>query len=71
MDNAVADLRKAIELEPAYVNHHLELGRTYLMLERKPEAKAELERAVGLSPTSNPHDPRYQAEARELLAKIK
>src|SRR5262249_43845413 len=32
MDNAVRDLKKAIELEPNYVNHHLELGRTYQQL---------------------------------------
>ena len=71
MDNAVADLQKAIELEPAYVNHRLELGRTFLRLKRRAEARRELERAVSLPPTSNPRDPKYQAEARELLAKLK
>ena len=34
MENAVADLQKAIELEPAYVNHRLELGRTFMQLKR-------------------------------------
>jgi len=70
MDNAVADFRKAIELEPNYVNHHLELGRTYMQLKRWAEARAELEKAIALPPTSNPRDPRYQQEARELLAKL-
>ena len=70
MDNAVRDLEKAIALEPAYVNHHLELGRTFADLKRWPEARKELETAVALPPTSNPRDPKYQAEARALLAKV-
>jgi Tfp pilus assembly protein PilF len=70
MDNAVDYLRKAVELEPGYVNHHLELGRTFLQLKRRDEARRELERAVALPPTSDPLDPKYQGEARELLARI-
>ncbi len=71
MDNAVADLQKAIELEPGYVNHHLELGRTYMMMKRRDDARRELERAIALPPTSSARDPKYQAEARELLARLK
>jgi len=70
MDNAVRDFQKAIELEPNYVNHHLELGRTYMDLKRWGEARQELERAVSLPPTSNPRDPKYQAEAHKLLGKL-
>jgi tetratricopeptide (TPR) repeat protein len=70
MDNAVRDLRKAVELEPNYVNHHLELGRTYLMLKNRAEARREFERAIDLPPTSSARDSRYQTEARELLAKL-
>jgi len=70
MTNAVNDLEKAIALEPGYVNHHLELARTFLMLHRNADAKRELERASSLPPTSNPRDPTYQAEARELLKKL-
>jgi tetratricopeptide (TPR) repeat protein len=70
MDNAVRDLRKAIELEPNYVNHHLELGRTYLQLKHDDEARAEFERAIALPPTSNARDPKYQAEAKSLLDKL-
>lgn len=69
MENAVAHLQKAVQLEPDYVNHRLELGRTFLQLKRKAEAIRELERAVALPPTGSPLDPRYQAEARELLAR--
>ena len=70
MDNAVRDLKKAIELEPNYVNHHLELGRTYLQLKDHDEARRELERAIALPPTSNARDPKYQAEAKTLLDKL-
>jgi tetratricopeptide (TPR) repeat protein len=70
MDNAVADLRKAIELEPEYVNHHLELGRTYVQMKRQDLARAELEKAVALPPTSSVRDGHYQTEARELLARL-
>ena len=62
MDNAVSDFQKAIELEPDYVNHHLELGRTFLELNRKADARRELERVVVLPPTSSPRDSRYQDE---------
>jgi tetratricopeptide (TPR) repeat protein len=70
MDQAVRDLEKAVALEPGYVNHHLELGRTFMMLHRNPEARRELEQAIALPPTSNSRDTKYQAEARELLAKL-
>jgi len=71
MENAVRDFEKAIELEPNYLNHHLELGRTYLQLHREEDARREFERVLALPPTSNPRDPHYQADARELLGKLK
>jgi tetratricopeptide (TPR) repeat protein len=70
MDNAVRDLGKAIELEPNYVNHHLELGRTFMMLKKHAEARRELQRAIALPPTSNARDVKYQDEARTLLDKL-
>ena len=70
MENAVRDFEQAVSLEPHYLNHHLELGRTYLMMKRFVEARRELERALELPPTSNPRDAKYQAEARDLLAKL-
>jgi tetratricopeptide (TPR) repeat protein len=71
MENAVAHLQRAVALEPGYVNHRLELGRTFMQLKRPVEARRELERAVALTPEPGPLDARYQAEARELLAKLK
>lgn len=70
MENAVRDLQKAAELEPDYINHRLELGRTYMMLKDHARARRELEKAVSLTPGGSARDPRYQAEARELLAKL-
>jgi tetratricopeptide (TPR) repeat protein len=70
MDNAVRDLQRATELEPDNVNHHLELGRTYMMLKDSPAARRELERAIALPPVSSARDPRYQEEARSLLARL-
>ena len=67
LENAVSDLERAIALDPNYVNHHLELGRTFLQLKRDDEARKELERAIALPPNSSPRDSIYQAEARELL----
>lgn len=71
MENAVNDFGRAIELEPAYVNHRLELGRTYVMLHRREDARRELEKALALAPTSHPRDAKYQQEARELLRKLR
>jgi tetratricopeptide (TPR) repeat protein len=71
MENAVADLERAVALEPQYINHRLELGRTLMQLKRNAEARRELERAIALPPAPGPLDARYQAEARELLARLK
>jgi len=70
MENAVRDLQKAVELEPDYINHRLELGRTYLMIKDRAGARRELEKAVALTPGGSALDSRYQAEAKELLAKL-
>jgi tetratricopeptide (TPR) repeat protein len=70
MENAVRDFEKAIELEPGYVNHRLELGRTFLEMKRRADARRELEKAVALPPTSHPRDPERQQEARRLLEKL-
>jgi tetratricopeptide (TPR) repeat protein len=70
MENAVQDLRRAIELEPRDVSHRLELGRTYAKLDRRADARRELEAALALPPTSGARDSAYQGEARALLASL-
>jgi tetratricopeptide (TPR) repeat protein len=70
-ENAEIAFRKAIALEPGYVNHHLEYGKLLRSLHRDTDARNELEKAASLPPTSNALDARYQSEARELLGKMK
>ncbi len=70
-EQAEQAFQKAIALEPDYVNHRLEFGRMLKDRGRKADAKRELEKAVSLPPTRNALDARYQAEAKELLAKLK
>jgi tetratricopeptide (TPR) repeat protein len=70
MENAVRDFEHAVALEPAYVNHRLELGRTFMEMKRWADARRELDKALALPPTSSARDERYQAEARELLARL-
>jgi len=69
-ENAEKAFQKAIALEPAYVNHHLEYGRLLKGMNRKADARRELEKAVSLPPTSDALDGRYQAEAKELLQRL-
>lgn len=68
--NADQAFQKAIALEPAYVNHRVEYGRLLRTMKRTAEARRELEQAVALAPTSSALDARYQAEAKELLARL-
>jgi len=70
LENAVHDLERAVELDPGNINHHLELGRTWLELDRKDDARRELERAIALPPGATARDPHYQEEARALIARL-
>ena len=67
MDAAVTHFEQAIALRPGYANHHLELGRTYLMLKLRQKARVELEKALAAPPTT-PFDADYRREAKKLLA---
>ena len=65
IDQAVRDFQRAIELEDRLF-HHLELGKTYLQMDRPEAARREL-RTVLDRPAEEPFDPRYKEEARRLL----
>ena len=69
-ENAERAFQKAIQLEPDYVNHRLEYGKLLRTLKRPVDARRELEKAASLPPVSSALDSRYQAEAKELLAKL-
>jgi len=70
MENALDDFERAAQLDPRYVDHQLELGRTLMMMRRFPEARLALERAATLPPHSSDHDGGYQREARVLLERM-
>ncbi len=65
-ENAVASFKKAIEINPGYINHHLELGMTYEMIDMEEEAKAEYQKCLNL-PKSSAADDRHKVTAKEKL----
>jgi tetratricopeptide (TPR) repeat protein len=69
-DEAVKLFKKAIELNPNYSNHHLELGRTYLLMKKKDPAAKEFELAIAC-PISTSKCADYIEEAKAELAKLK
>jgi tetratricopeptide (TPR) repeat protein len=69
LDTALADLRRASELEPDVIPHHVELGITLASAKRWAEAKTELEKGLAL-PTAWVTDDYYRALARSSLARV-
>jgi tetratricopeptide (TPR) repeat protein len=65
-ENAVAAFKKAIELKPNHINHHLELGITYEMMGLDDEAIKEFQICLDL-PNSDSGDDRYKAQAKEYI----
>lgn len=63
-------LKRAIELEPEAVIHRLALARVYVDLERRAEAREQLNRAIEL-PTVQPTDDQSRREAEELLRDLR
>ncbi|PJA28190.1 MAG: hypothetical protein CO189_05130 [candidate division Zixibacteria bacterium CG_4_9_14_3_um_filter_46_8] len=67
--DAVRYLDKAVELRPDYISHHLELGKTYISIDKYPEARNQLFTAILLK-VQRPIDERYIEEAKKLLKEI-
>ena len=65
-ENAAAAFKKAIEINPGYINHHLELGMTYEMMDMEEEAKAEYQKCLNL-PKSSAADDKHKVTAQEKL----
>lgn len=63
-------LKKAVELKPDYINHRLELGRTYVSLKKYDLAAQEFQKCLDLSPASS-KDQAYKDEAGQELAAAK
>jgi tetratricopeptide (TPR) repeat protein len=64
------NLKKAAEMRPEYVNHHLELGITYVALKKYDLAAQEFQKAIDL-PKSTSKDDVLKAQAQAELAKLK
>jgi tetratricopeptide (TPR) repeat protein len=65
-ENAIAAFKKSIKLKPNYINHHLELGITYEMMDMEEEARKEFQTCLDL-PNSNSDDAKYKKDAQERL----
>jgi Tfp pilus assembly protein PilF len=63
-------MKKAIELNPNYTNHHLELGRIYLDMKKPDLAKQEFEKVLEL-PQLTSKCPMYKKEAQAELDALK
>jgi tetratricopeptide (TPR) repeat protein len=68
-EDALAFMQKAIEIKPDYINHHLEMGITYLKFKKKDQARSEFNTCLSLQ-KEIPLDDKYQAEAKEYLDKM-
>ncbi|OQY27680.1 MAG: hypothetical protein B6244_09765 [Candidatus Cloacimonetes bacterium 4572_55] len=67
---SVENMKKAIELDPDFIEYHLELGRTYAKrMKMYDEARVCFEKVLEL-PLRKDDDESHKAEAQEMLEKI-
>lgn len=74
VEEAERYFKQAIELNPEYTNHHLELGRTYLAMKNYDLAKQEFQKTLELPETTSKcsqHKKEAQAELEALKKKGK
>jgi tetratricopeptide (TPR) repeat protein len=69
LDTAITDLRRASELKPDAIPHHVELGITLAAAKQWAEAKTELDKGLAL-PIAGVTDDYYQGLARAELKKV-
>lgn len=67
-EQAVEYFKKAIDLKDEII-HHLHLGRTYIAMGEKTQARSELQRVLSM-PIIDPDDETHQAEAGMLLRRL-
>lgn len=68
-ETAVEEFKKTIELDPGFIEAHLELGRTYAeRMNKYAEARVEFQTVLDL-PVREEEDQIFKAEAAELLKK--
>jgi Flp pilus assembly protein TadD len=65
----VKHFKKAVELAPQRVSHHVELGRAYAATGQKELARVELTKGLAL-PSREKDDPATKERGREALRKL-
>jgi tetratricopeptide (TPR) repeat protein len=68
-EDAAKSFKKAIELAPQRVAHHIELGRTYAAMGQKDLARTELNKGLAL-PSREKDDAGTKERGREALKKL-
>ncbi len=68
-EDAVAYFKKAIAIKPDWINHHKELGITYMRMKKWDLARKEFETALAL-PIADHQDEMHKRECRKLLEEI-
>ncbi len=68
-EDAVKYLEEAVKIRPDYINHHLELGKTYMSIKKYPAARNQFYSVINLKP-QRPIDLKYIKEAKQLLKEI-
>jgi tetratricopeptide (TPR) repeat protein len=68
-DSAVADMERAVQLNPQHVYHRLELASVYLDVDQPAKAKEQLQ-AIAALPDGDPMDPYYKRLAAAALADL-
>ncbi|MDT7787345.1 MAG: hypothetical protein QOF58_5764, partial [Pseudonocardiales bacterium] len=63
--NAIANMQKAVELDPGRIYHHLELARIYIDRKRPADAQIQLH-AVESLPVREVMDSVYKSQGAEL-----
>jgi tetratricopeptide (TPR) repeat protein len=69
-EESVAMFKKAIEIDPYHIEHHLELARTYKIMGEKQLMREPLETVLAL-PSVEKDDPEFKKEAEQMLKKLK
>ena len=68
-NNAIADMQKAVELDPRRIYHHLELARIYADRKRPADAEIQLH-AVESLPAREVMDSMYKRQGAELRRRL-
>lgn len=69
LDSSIKYFKKAIEIAPNTINHHLQLAKAYIANDQDDLARKQLE-IVEKLPVDDVEDPAHKEEAKKLLADL-